>query len=62
VSKYFSHQRDVHATVSKKSAGGMPQIMESDVWETSFDTRRQMISLRYLRRQRPRYYLLFRQF
>ena len=29
---------DAHATVSEKGAGGMSQIMESDVRQTSFDT------------------------
>jgi hypothetical protein len=38
VSKYVSDQRDVHATVSEKSASRMSEIMEPDVWETSFDT------------------------
>jgi hypothetical protein len=36
--KYFSDQRDVHATVCEKGAGGMSQIMEADVRETSLDT------------------------
>jgi hypothetical protein len=28
--KYFSDQRDVHATVCEKGAGGMSQIMEAE--------------------------------
>ncbi|HSE19544.1 MAG TPA: hypothetical protein VLB46_20945 [Pyrinomonadaceae bacterium] len=39
VPKYFSDKRDVHATVSEKSAGSMSQIMEADVRETSLGTR-----------------------